>query len=291
MPAALALIAALVYGAGDFLGGLASRRASMIGVLVCSQAFGLLVVAAALPLIGGSPAPADFAWGAACGVAGALATAALYRGLAVGTMGVVSPISAVIGAAIPVLYGVGVHGERPAALASAGIAAALVAVVCVSAAGDAPDGTQHAVERRRVAGLPAGVGEGIVAGVAFGVFFIALAQTRANAGMYPLLAARLTSVALLALGGIAFGGVATIRVPRASLPLVLGCGLLDMSANVLYVLAAHTGLLALVAVLTSLYPAATVALAALVLRERLRALQWVGVALALGGAIAIAAAP
>lgn len=288
MPVALALVAALVYGSSDFFGGLASRRASTIGVVVCSQAFGLVLLGIVLPFAGGHPALGDFAWGAACGVSGAIAIAALYRGLAIGTMGVVSPLSAVLGATIPMLYGILVHGEQPSWLAYAGIAAALIAVVCVSAAGDPPD---QRAPVRHLFGLPAGVPEALLAGVAFGAFFITLAQTRADAGMYPLLAARLTSVALLALGGLAFGGVANVRVPRATLLLVFACGTLDMSANILYVLAAHSGLLAIVAVLTSLYPAATVALAATVLRERLGALQWLGVALAFGGALAIAAAP
>ena len=291
MPIALALIAALVYGSSDFFGGLASRRASTIGVVVCSQALGLLVLAIALVLFGGHPQPRDFAWGAVCGIAGAVAIAALYRGLAIGTMGVVSPLSAVLGAAIPMLYGIAVRGEHPSWLACAGIAAALVAVVCVSAAGDAPDDTTAHPPARRFSGLPAGVPEALIAGIGFGFFFIALAQTRAEAGMYPLLAARITSIALLALGGIAFGGIATIGVPRPTIGLVLLCGALDMTSNILYVLAAHMGMLSIVAVLTSLYPAATVGLAAIVLRERLRALQWAGVALALGGAVAIAAAP
>jgi len=289
MPVALALLAALVYGSSDFFGGLASRRAPTIGVVVCSQGLGLLVLAVALPLTGGAPLPADIVWGGTCGIAGAGAIAALYRGLAIGTMGVVSPISAVLAAAIPMLFGIMVRGDRPSWLADAGIAAALAAVVCVSAAGESPAEPDPAA--RRIARLPAGVPEALLAGVAFGAFFIALAQTRAAAGMYPLLAARLTSVVLLTAGGIAFGGIANVRVPRATLPLVLLCGLLDMTANVLYVLAAHTGLLAIVAVLTSLYPAATVGLAGVILRERLRALQWAGVVLALGGAVAIAAAP
>jgi drug/metabolite transporter (DMT)-like permease len=289
MPIALALVAALVYGSSDFFGGLASRRASTIGVVVCSQGLGLVLLAIVLPIAGGHPVAGDLWWGAACGVAGAIAIAALYRGLAVGTMGVVSPLSAVLGATIPMLFGIALHGERPSWLAYAGIAAALIAVVCVSAAGDAREAAE--TPARTYFGLPAGVPEALIAGVAFGAFFIALAQTRSDAGMYPLLAARITSVVLLAAGGLAFGGIANIRVPRASLPLVFACGTLDMSANILYVLAAHSGLLAIVAVLTSLYPAATVALAAIVLRERLGALQWVGVGLALGGAVAIAAAP
>jgi drug/metabolite transporter (DMT)-like permease len=278
MPIALALVAALVYGAGDFLGGLASRRSATVSVVVWSQGLGLLLLALVLPWFGGRPASGDFVWGAVCGVAGAAAIALLYRGLATGTMGVVSPLSAVLGAAIPMLYGIAVHAERPPLLAYAGIAAALLAVVCVSAAGDAERGKARS-----------GVLEGVLAGIAFGAFFIALAQTRAAAGLYPLLAARISSVVLLALGGLAFGGIANVRIARPALPLVLACGTLDMSANILYVIAAHSGMLAIVAVLTSLYPAATVGLAAIVLRERLNRLQWAGVALALGGAVANAA--
>lgn len=289
MPIVLALCAALVYGSSDFLGGLASRRASAIGVVVWSQGLGLVLLAGVLPFAGGRPVAGDLAWGSACGVAGAIAIVALYRGLAAGTMGVVSPLSAVLGATIPIVFGIAVHGERPSWLADAGIAAALIAVVCVSAAGKTPE--RRTLPARAYFGLPAGVTEALIAGVAFGAYFIALAQTRRDAGMYPLVAARITSVALLAAGGLAFGGVSGVRIPRVSLWLVLACGTLDMGANILYVLAAHSGLLAIVAVLTSLYPAATVALAAIVLRERLGALQWLGVVLALGGAVTIAAAP
>jgi drug/metabolite transporter (DMT)-like permease len=273
VPIALALAAALVYGASDFLGGVASRRTSTISVVIWSQGLGLILLAIAVPIAGGHAFASDVEWGALCGVSGAVAIALLYRGLAIGTMGVVSPISAVLGAAIPLIFGIALRGERPTWFAYAGIAAALLAIVCVSAAGRA--GAQ-------------GVLEAMGAGVAFGAFFITLAQTRPEAGMIPLLAARVTSLVLLAGGGLAFAGTASVRVARRALPLVLLCGTLDMSANILYILAAHHGLLALVAVLTSLYPAATVALAAIFLREHLGRLQWAGVALALGGAAAIA---
>jgi drug/metabolite transporter (DMT)-like permease len=281
MPIALALAAALVYGASDFLGGLASRRASSLSVVIWSQGCGLPLLAVVVPIAGGHAIAADIAWGSLCGVAGAAAIALLYRGLAIGTMGIVSPISAALGASIPLVYGVVLRGERPSWFAFAGIAAALLAVVCVS--------MDESATREKTRGLPPGVLEALLAGVAFGAFFITLAQTRPEAGMIPLLAARVTSIALLIAGGLAFGGVANVRLARPALGLVLFCGTLDMSANVLYVLAAHTGLLAIVAVLTSLYPAATVGLAAIVLRERLGRLQWTGVALALSGAAAIAA--
>jgi drug/metabolite transporter (DMT)-like permease len=280
----LSLATAIVYGAADFCGGLASRRTSTVSVVVWSQASGLVLLALVLPLLGGHPTLHDLEWGAVCGVAGAAAIGLLYRGLAVGTMGVVSPLSAVLGASIPMIYGIALRGERPAWLAYAGIAAALLAVVCVSAAES--DARQPA--RRGL--FPPGVTEGLLAGAGFGLFFIALAQTRADAGMYPLLAARVTAIVLLLGGGLGYGGPAAIRVARPALGIVVLGGTLDMGANILFVLAAHAGMLAIVAVLTSLYPAATVALAAIVLRERLGRLQWIGVALALGGAVAISAA-
>jgi drug/metabolite transporter (DMT)-like permease len=285
MPIALALAAALVYGASDFLGGLASRRTSTISVVIWSQGLGLLLLAVVVPLAGGHALASDVAWGAICGVAGAAAIALLYRGLAIGTMGIVSPISAVLGASIPLIFGVALRGERPTWFAYAGIAAALLAVTCVSVSGHNDD---DRVARERTGFFPPGVTEALLAGIGFGAFFIALAQTRAEAGMIPLLAARVTSVALLVASGLIFGGPAAVRVARPALPIVFFCGTLDMGANVLYVLAAHRGMLAIVAVLTSLYPAATVGLAAIVLRERLGRLQWIGVALALGGVAAIA---
>jgi drug/metabolite transporter (DMT)-like permease len=280
MAIAIALTAAIVYGSSDFLGGLASRRTSTISVVIWSQSVGLVLLAAVLPLFGGHASLSDVLWGALCGVAGAIAIASLYRGLAIGTMGVVSPISAVLGAMIPLLYGLIFRAEHPSAAAYAGICAAIGAVVLVSA--------EPGAYRKRAQIFPPGIPEALLAGIGFGAYFIALAQTRADAGMVPLLAARVTSVILLLAGGLAFGGSSNVRLARPALALVALCGALDVSANVLYVIAAHHGLLAIVAVLTSLYPAATVALAAIVLRERLARVQWVGVALALGGAAAIA---
>jgi hypothetical protein len=129
---AIALSAALVYGAADFLGGLASRRTSTLAVVVWSQAAGFLVLAVALPLSPGTPQPADLAWGALCGVIGAGAVGLLYRGLAIGAMGVVSPITAVLAAVLPVAYG-SLRHTRPSLAASMGIALSLVAVIAISA--------------------------------------------------------------------------------------------------------------------------------------------------------------
>jgi len=275
----LALAAALFYGGADFCGGLASRRSPMLAVAAWSQAAGLVVLLPALAVIPGIARPADLGWGLACGVSGAFAIALLYRGLAVGTMGVVSPITAVLAAAIPAAFAI-VRGERPAAIALAGIACALVAVVLVSAA---PPAAAPRGPRR----WPPGIPEALGAGTAFAFFFIALAQTHADGGIYPLLATRLCSLAILA--GFALATRRTLRVAPPARPTIALAGLLDMGANIAYVLAAHVGPLSTAVVVTSLYPAGTVALAALALRERLARIQWLGVALALAGVLCIAA--
>ena len=293
MVVALALAVAVFYGAADFCGGLAARRASALAVVVWSQATGLLVLLAALPLLPGAFSPSDLWVSAVCGVCGTFALSLLYRGLAIGVMGVVSPITAVLSAALPVAWGIA-RGERPAALALIGIAFALVAVVLVSAATPAPAepaapsaGENPAPPKRR-SGIPPGIPEALGAGVAFGIFFTALAQAHAGAGLYPLLGTRVLSLVLLLGGACALRR--PLRVARPRLPTLALCGVLDMGANVLYVLAAHAGPLSIVAVLSSLYPAATVALAALVLRERLVRAQWAGVAVAFAGVLCISLA-
>jgi hypothetical protein len=244
--------------------------------VVWSQAAGFIVLAAALPLVPGTPHPSDFAWGALCGVVGAAAVGMLYRGLAIGAMGVVSPITAVLAAALPVAYGA-LHNARPALAASIGIAISLVAVVALSGGPPAP-----ARQARSC------ITEALGAGLLFGVFFIVLAQTRADAGLFPLVGARTASFATFALAGSVLR--TSYRPAAGAIGIIVAGGVCDMLANVLYVIAAHGGLLAIVAVLTSLYPASTVALAAIFLHERLRALQWAGVALALTGVALISAA-
>jgi drug/metabolite transporter (DMT)-like permease len=289
MVIALSVACALVYGAADFCGGLAARRMPALAVVVWSQVIGSAVLLVVLPLGGGVPRASDFLWGIACGVAGAGAIILLYRALAVGTMGVVSPVTAVLAAAVPVAFAV-VRGDRPAPLAVAGIALALIAVVLVSSAppaagttGDAP--LARTTPRQRLA---PGVLEALGAGVAFGFFFIAFSRTHADSGLYPLVTTRMTSLALLAGGGFALR--APMRVHRAGLVTVALCGVMDMAANIFFVLATHRGALEIVAVISSLYPAATVALAAILLHERLGAIQWAGVVVALTGVACIALA-
>lgn len=264
----LSLISAIVYGAADFFGGLASKRTNLILVVALSQGAGLVVLALTLPFAGGEPTAGDLGFGLACGVIGACAIAALYRGLAIGTMGVVSPITAVFAAIIPVAFGVA-FGERPPPLTLIGIAIALIAVACISAA------PPPRASPRSFLGVP----EAIAAGIAFGVFFIVLAHTRTQAGLWPLASARVASLALFGIPALRMRATLT----RAALPTIALSGALDMGANILYTIAAHRGMLAIVAVLTSLYPASTVALAAIALRERLAPVQWLGVACALAG--------
>lgn len=280
MTVALALIAAVLYGAADFIGGLASRKTATVVVVILSQLSGFVVLLAIVPFMGSRPLTIDLWWGIAGGAFGAVGIVLLYRALAIGRMGIVSPVTAVIAAVIPVLFSITI-GERPSILAWCGIALAILAVVLVSM--HDPGTGQGA---RGPLGMPIGVPTAILSGVTLGFFFIVLAKVQPISGLYPLLSARIASVAALTV--VAFARRIPIRVTRSALPAILFSGALDMAANSLYVIAAHQGLIAIAAVLTSLYPASTVALAAIVLHERLARTQWIGVALALVGVVLVA---
>ena len=280
MAVVLGLAAALVYGAADFTGGVAAKRTPAMAVVVLSQLAGLVVLLIALPLLG-TPAPpaGDLAVGAAAGIAGGTGVTLLYRGLAIGRMSVVAPITAVGAACLPVAVGL-LRGERPGVLALAGVAVALVAVVAVSMSA-APGGTAV-----RTGGAPLGLVEAILAGLAFGAFFVILSGVSEEAGTWPLLAGRTSSV--LVVGVAALVTRTPLRPAQSELPRIALAGVLDMGANVLYVLAVQVGLLSLVGALVSLYPASTVLLARLTLGERMGRLQVAGVALAVTGAALIA---
>jgi drug/metabolite transporter (DMT)-like permease len=277
MVVALALAAAIAYGAADFCGGIASRRTPAATVVVLSQLAGAPVLAVAWLAIpgGGRFYTSDALWGLCAGLAGGIAIAALYAALAVGRMGVISPITAVIGASVPVLAGFAL-GERPSAPAVAGVALAFVAVVLVSAN----------AETRGLSFRAPGVGLALVSGLAIGALYVFLGRGHADGTFARLAVTRVVSVAFLCVYALARRE--PLRPAPGALPLILGAGALDMGANVLYVLAARSGLLAIAAVLTSLYPASTVLLARLVLHERLTAWQWLGVAVAAGGIALIA---
>lgn len=268
MPVVFALCSALVYGVGDWFGGRASRQQPSIVVAAVGQMVSFAMVAVVV-LAMGTPSPdaATWGWSAFGGVVGALGIAGLYHGFAHGEVTVVAPVSAVVGAAVPVLVGL-VSGERPGIAAFVGIVVAVVAVALVSGA----LGAHHHTTPRRILVLA-----GLV-GVCFGLLFVALDRADGDSGMWPLLIARMASVPLLV--GLAAGrGLRPVR-DRPSLTIAVVAGVFDMSANALYLVAVRGGMLSVVAVVASLYPASTVALAFAVDKERVGRWQAAGMALA-----------
>lgn len=279
----LAIGSAVFYGAADFTGGITARRAGTIPIVVISQASGLILLALILPLLPqASPSRPDVLWGAAAGLTGGVGVALLYRALAIGTMAVVAPTTAVCAVAIPVVVAV-LLGERPVPLAVGGIMLGILSIVLVSRqrAVAPPEGHDPASVRR----TSLGVGTALASGVAIGFFFLSFAQTSSEAGMWPLLVARLVSVTLFGAAAVAVG--CSLRMPAQVAALAIGGGILDMLANALYLLAARQGPLSIVVTLSSLYPASTVLLARVVLKERLSPWQITGVACALAAVVLI----
>jgi drug/metabolite transporter (DMT)-like permease len=274
--AALATACAVIFGTADFFGGLATRRSRVLAVVVFSQLGGLLLIAALLPLLTATLSPAALLWGMAAGVAGAGGIVMFYRGLATGMMSVVAPITATASMGLPVLFGL-VTGDRPSTVALLGVALGLVAVTLVSRSPDGP------ARGSRVGPIV----NALVSGAGFGGFFILLKLAPADAGVWPLLGARLASITLVTLLAIVTGR--SLRPIPGTLRVTVAAGLLDMSANVLYLFAAQRGMLSLIAVLVSLYPASTLLLARYVLGERLSPVQITGVGFALGAVALIAA--
>ncbi|OFW15746.1 MAG: hypothetical protein A3H29_01910 [Acidobacteria bacterium RIFCSPLOWO2_02_FULL_67_21] len=273
----LALGSAALYGAADFLGGFASRRAGTIAIVVVSQAAGLVLLLALMPFMPAAPFHRDLWWGGVAGLAGGTGVALLYRALAVGRMAVAAPTTAVCAVIIPVVADV-LAGQRLGAQTAAGIALALLAIALVSRTNASPAG-----------GAPAGLWLALASGVAIGFFFLALARTRAEAGLWPLVAARLVSVSLFVLIGLASG--ARFRMPGPVMRIAVAAGAVDMAANALYLFATRHGALSVVVTLSSLYPASTVVLARAVAGERLNGWQAVGLVSALAAVALIVAGP
>lgn len=277
----LALGSALLYGAGDFTGGLASRRAGTLPVVFLSQLSGLLALVLLLPVLPhASPSRADLLWGACAGLTGGIGVALLYRALAIGIMAVVAPTTAVCAVTIPVLVSV-LLGERPVPLAVAGITLGIASIVLVSRQQPAAPALGEPASR----GRPSGIGTALASGIAIGFFFLSLAQTRSEAGMWPLLVSRSVSVSLFGILVMTRGQ--SLRIPARIMALAVVCGVIDMLANALYLLAAQRGPLSLVVTLSSLYPASTVLLARIVLNERLNPWQLTGVGCALAAVVLI----
>jgi len=273
---ALGLAAGISWGVADFLGGLKSRQLNVVAVLVISQAAGALLVGLIVAARGQGPPELHFLlYGVLGGVAGLVGLAAFYRGMAVGAMAVVAPISAT-GAAIPVAVGLST-GDRPSAIQGVGLVLAMVGVVLASREGGEGAGGAR---------LAAGTGLALVAALGFGVFFVGLDAASDGDVLWALLAARSFDVILLCALAVTLGRGA--RMSARDLRDVVAVGLLDVLANALFALASTRGLVSLVAVLASLYPVVTIFLARLVLKERIRGSQGAGVALALVGVAAIA---
>jgi len=284
MTVVLALTSAILYGVSDFVGGVGSRRLSVwpVGLLACVGALaGSLLIALTQP---GDPTASDLRWGLLAGLGSGSGTAFLYRGLAAGRMGVVAPVSAVGAVLVPLAVGV-LAGERPDVIAWVGIAVALPGIWLVSRDEGPVDGSADTAGR---AGLVEGVVDGAVAGIGFGVLFAALGQVPHTAGYWPLVANQATSVLAMAVAAVALGGNPVPRRLAEAVGLVPG--VLATLAVLFFILATHHGLLSLAAVITSLYPAFTVLLAILVLRERVHRAQAVGLVLCAVTIVCVSAA-
>lgn len=274
----LALAAALGYGLSDFVGGVAARRSSAWPVAVLSQVGGLAGALVLALLVSGDPTRSDLGWGALAGIGSGMGTVFLYRGFAGGRMGVVAPVSAVGAAVLPVVVGVAI-GERPSALVWLGIVLALPAIWLVARVPDEGRSTDE--------GDAAALRDGILAGVGFGLLFVAMGQVPEHAGFWPLATAQLSALVAIVAGAV-LAREAWAPGRRTELWGIVA-GLLASVAVLSFLLASQRGLLAVAAVLTSLYPAFTVVLATAALREHVYRAQAVGLVLS-GCAVALVAA-
>jgi len=280
----LALGSAVLYGSADFFGGLTARRANTIATVFWSQFVGLVLMGMVLPFLPAATVSSrDWMWGFVGGLSGGICVALLYRALAIGAMAVVAPTTAIMAAMIPVSFAF-IMGERLRPLTLAGVALALVAIALVSR--PASESGRDS-EKTRPRGFPPGFGLALLAGVAVGIFFLSLARTTTAAGMWPLMAARFSSIALFGL--LAIFTKRTLRMSRAAATTATTGGALDMAANALYMIAARIGPLSIVVTLASLYPASTVLLARFVLGERLSFVQIIGILCALAAVVVIVA--
>ncbi|MGX5682369.1 EamA family transporter [Schumannella luteola] len=291
----LGLGTALVFGAADFFGGLAAKRMSALLTTAVSALAGLIgVVAIGLPLLGGTWSASAMWLGILSGVVGATAIALLYACLAIGPMSILSPLTAVVSAIVPLTVGL-IGGERLGPLGYVALALALVAIVLV---GYTPPGSGELVRGAVRPSLRALL-MAIASGAAIGAFLIIIDATPDDSGMLPLVFNRATSsvlmfaaVAVVAIAASRRGtdAAASTRVTRAGILIAVVCGVLDVTANAGVLLGVRLGDLSIVAVLTALYPAGTILLAAVVLKERIAILQYVGLALAIGAAALLALA-
>ncbi|HEY0071558.1 MAG TPA: DMT family transporter [Chloroflexia bacterium] len=268
------LASALTWGAGDFTGGLATRRANPYSIVAVSQGVGLLLLLG-LALLLGEPLPPqiDLVWGALAGLMGAVAVLLLYRALAMGQMGIAAPITAVLAAIAPVIFSAFTEGA-PSAMQLAGFAVAVLGVWLLSR----PSGPL---------GSPRGIGVAVLAGVAIGAFLILLQQAGTTALYWPLVSARVAALAMMVPLALLNRRAGAFPGPRV-LPLPVMSGVMDAAGNAFFVLAAQVGRLDVATVMSSLYPASTILLAAVILKERVTRLQVAGIVAALAAIALIA---
>jgi uncharacterized membrane protein len=282
----LGLAAAVLYGSGDFLGGMATRKLPVLPVLLLADTAGLivaLVVALASP---GSVSVAGLAWGISAGLIGGLGLIIFYIGLATGPMSVVAPVAGLVSTVLPVGVALA-EGERPGVGVYAGAVLCLVAIVMTSSAGDG-GGTAGPVGRASRPGRGRAIAYGAVAGAAFGLFFLLIRNAGESGEFWPVAAGRIGELAVVLIAAAVLRrslspGGADGRLLLAA----AGAGAIDVVANICYVAATRTGAFGLAVVLASLYPGFTVLLARLVLGERLRWVQRAGLALAAIGILLV----
>jgi len=279
----LATLSAIAFGVGDFLGGLSARRMAAVATALGTQVVGLVLILALSPAIGGTVTATDLGWGLAAGVVGSSALMVFYWALGAGQMSVVAPISAVTSALVPLCFGL-LDGERPGTVAMAGALLALPAIVLISREPSDPVGTDERDDPPHRAPGSRVVAASAVAGAGFGAFFVLISRSGDNSGLWPLASAR--SVAVVVVGAaVLLTGVR--RVEGTGVQLAIGAGSFDVAANALFLLASRQGLLTLVGVIGSMYPASTIVLARVVLRERIARHQMTGLALAAASLVAV----
>ena len=280
----LGLAAAVLYGSGDFLGGMASRRAHVLTVLTLVQTAGVIVALAAVAVSSGPASLAGLAWGVSAGLVGGLGLIIFYAGLAAGPMSVVAPVSGLVSTVLPVAVALA-EGERPGAPVYAGALLCLVAIVLASSASGGDTGGETSPGRRP----GRAIAYGTASGVSFGLFFLLIRNAGQSGELWPVAAGRIGELAII-LAAAAVLRPGLLRGVGGGIPLAAaGAGAIDVVANICYVAATRTGAFGLAVVLASLYPGVTVLLARVVLGERLRRIQRVGLALAAVGIVLVAA--
>jgi drug/metabolite transporter (DMT)-like permease len=276
---AFALLSAVGYGVSDFVGGLASRRVAALRVVLVSYPVAMVLLTVIALFVGGHVSPAAVLWGGLCGISQAFGVWWFYAALGAGPISVVSPLTAVLVAGVPVGVGL-VLGERPTAVAVVGIVLALVAVLLVSREVRDDDPARQHRFTAKVAWLTVG------SGLAFGMNFVMIAQAPVEANVWPLVFARISASAVVVVIALI---TRNFTAPNGTpLRLALAAGVIDTIANVAMLLALHVSLLSLAGVLMSLYPAATVVLALVVLKEKVTRWQAAGMVLALAAVALIA---